>query len=282
MKKLMILSLAVIFSCQLFGQKMTLSSTWKVKKIGVTLGKDLDMLPTIGDDYFLNASRDLDTEKYSDLTLTSADLVGAVCENPDVSINLTLLPPGLTNVEMNVSLLAMFNRVDGATYETSDWGNTDYQMLRFGSRSNEIALESSLRKRWNAFGFLNFYGGIGTNVGVSYAGRIDVQGENIPTDIQTGNIMGVRILNNNNDAGNTPPQMPSNMYVENQFLDTYEMKNAVHQRLFATAGIGVLFFKRIEIGIEGKYGIGYRYFGGESFTPSILNSLGLTARYVLK
>ena len=68
----------------------------------------------------------------------------------------------------------------------------------------------------------------------------------------------------------------------NTGYDIYEAKDAFHQRGFLQAGVGILFLKRLELGMEYRGGFGYKVllFG----TPKItrLQSFGLTAKWVLK
>lgn len=273
MKKVILLSLAFVFTCQLFGQKLTISNKWKVKKWGVALGNDLDMLRGIDYTYFLN-SADGNTDRYQGMEFSPQDLYSAICENPNLRVELTLLPPGMKNTELNIGIAAMINRVDGAHYRTNDWGNTPKQYLAFNSYTNELALEGTLRKRWNVLRVLNLYGGVGTNLGMSVGGQVRVSGSNVPVDDNGNVIRGI-----GTDGGSTSEGATTMM---EYFDDTFDMKNALHQRVFLHGGLGIICFRRIEIALEGRYGIGYRYFGGDAINTTQLNSLGLTARYIMR
>jgi len=268
MKKIFILALAFTFSFQLFGQKLTLSNKWKVKKWGITVGQDQDMLPNIGADYFLSTAKNLDEAKYEGLNVQPRDLYGMTCENPNLRIELTLLPPGMKNTELNVAIAGMFNRVDGAHYHSGDWNDADYQHISFNSYTHEAALEATLRKRLNVLRIFNLYGGAGTNLGLSFAGNMWVNGQ-IPVD-------------NNGNLGSLGSDSGANNMSMQDISDSYDMKNSLHQRVFLHGGLGILFFKRVELGIEGRYGIGYRYFGGDNINHSVLNSAALTLRYVMR
>ena len=64
--------------------------------------------------------------------------------------------------------------------------------------------------------------------------------------------------------------------------ESYDQRDGISQRLFAHAGAGIRFFKRVELGFEYRYGIGYRAIFGAPVAMTNLHSEALTARWLLK
>ena len=65
------------------------------------------------------------------------------------------------------------------------------------------------------------------------------------------------------------------------FDDYYDIKNGLHQRAFLQGGFGITLFRRIEVGADFRYGLGYRLIGGEAKSTK-LKSTAFTIKWVLK
>jgi len=62
----------------------------------------------------------------------------------------------------------------------------------------------------------------------------------------------------------------------------FEIKNAFHQRVFLQTGIGIIFLKRLEIGLEGRFGYGYKATIDGPIRTTNLKSVGLSTKWILK
>ncbi|MEL6988196.1 MAG: hypothetical protein AAGK97_10230, partial [Bacteroidota bacterium] len=65
-----------------------------------------------------------------------------------------------------------------------------------------------------------------------------------------------------------------------EFSDNYRLKNGIHQRIYLQAGVGVRILNRMELGLEGRFGYGYRKTAGTNIQGSELTSVGLNAKWL--
>ncbi len=266
MKKLLLVVFVLALSLPSFSQDVV--GRWKVKRIGVTLGQDQDMINDLSHTYLMNTVRGFPNAQYENIPFAKSDLYSMTCENPNLRVELALLPPRMRNTELRVALSGMFNRIDAVNYQAynPDGGSST---LNFRSHTNEIAAEAVLLKRaslWNTF---NFYGGVGTNLGTSFAGNVRVSGSNL-------------VMNEEGDFGASDDAYTNNGYQNyTSFYDYYEVKNGLHQRAFLQGGFSIVFLRRLEIGLEARYGIGYRLIGGQAVGTNLV-AAGFTAKWILK
>lgn len=231
----------------------------KVKKIGVSLGQDWDMLPSLSKDMLLSKTDGRMTNSLSSsFDLDNSSQYSGVCENPNLRATLVLEPQRWSNVELHTSGVFIFNRID-AIY-LSDNDNEGYNYADIEMRSNEIGLEGVLLKKVPVFGWnaLNLYGGVGTNLGYQF-----------------GNSLYARTSQTEYN-----PIRPSDRYTEE--IHESSINNGISARVFGQAGIGVTFFNRVELGLEGRYGAGFRHYAGTDTDFSNLRSIALNMKYVLK
>ena len=270
MKKLILFLSAFVFVLSLHGQALQLiSPTWKIKRVSISAGSDLDMLHGMDYQYFLDGVRGPLNNDYSGLPLEEQYVSGMTCENPHLRISLHILPPGMKNTELQVSLLGIAGRIDAITYATpdTDWSNPEYQSATFDVTTNEIALEASLLKRLPVGKGLNFYAGGGTNLGATFGNSLSIWGQNLSL--------------NNDQLGfreGTEDEFPEVRYIN----EHYDYNSGISQRLFAQAGFGFIILKRLELGMDFRYGIGYRKIANSALKSTNLHSVGLRASWVLK
>ncbi|MEO1451901.1 MAG: hypothetical protein AAFV07_20385, partial [Bacteroidota bacterium] len=131
----------------------------------------------------------------------------------------------------------------------------------------EVAAELSIAKRgtlWNTFtGFI----GVGTNLGYSFGNRLSVNGSNSFT-VQDWSLFEAGVI--------SQPQID-----ENYFSGYYEVRDAISQRAYVHGGLGVMILRRLELGMEGRLGMGYRYHFGADATTTRINSISMTAKWIL-
>ena len=272
MKKLLSLFTLALFSLSLFGQGTLIAPKWKVKRVGLSFGFDRDMLKGMDHTYFLSTVKGNTNFNYSNLNLQENYIASMACENPHVRLNLTLLPPGLKNTELNLALVGIFGRIDYVSYSTpgKNWGDPGFQNLYFDAVTNEIDLEGTFMKRMPLSRAINFYAGAGTNLGVSFAGNLYVNGHNIT--IQDNNVIGLRNEEEPND----------DQYEVEYFNEYYDTKSAVSQRDYAQAELSFTILRRFEFGVDYRHGIGYRATGGTGVKATELQSIGASMRWVLR
>jgi hypothetical protein len=198
-------------------------------------------------------------------------MTSMICENPHFRLDVALLPPFMRNAEMRLALVGIFNRVDEVSYRKGDSFTGDYKTLSVSSTNSELAMEMSLLKKAQLGQSLALYGGLGTNAGYVFDGyvSVDQSAYYAPRDA-LGNPM----------ASDDPGYYDASTYAYE--WDYYKHRDGVSQRLFAHAGAGLRFFKRVEAGFEYRYGIGYRAIMSAPVVMTNLHSGAVTLRWLLK
>ncbi len=264
MKKILFLFLTIGFCSQMMAQSI---AGMKIKKFGITSTFDQDMINGINADYFRSISKDGINEDLDEITFADQDISSMFCENPALRAELTLEPfRALPNIQLNTGASLMFNRNDGSYYNFNfgqQQSNATYNNINFSSYSHEAAIDASLLYH-HKFAFLHFYGGVGTNLGMTFAGKMNVSGNYTITTIDE-------------NAASDDPIVTENKYFE----ESHDMKNMLHQRAFIQGAATVIFFKRLEVGLEGRLGKGFRVADGMN-KATTLNSYGLIAKWNLK
>ena len=269
MKHLLFFLSTLFFAFQLSAQKSLQLLGMKVKHIGVSFGEDKDMLHNMDYSYLIGTARG-NTSAYDGMDFGKQDVESMLCENPHVRVEVSLLPPLMKNTELRLALVGIFNRVDYMSYYKGEWDSPEgYESLSVYSTANEMALETSFLKHSNRQRSLSWYGGIGQNFGFAYTGYVNVNYEH------SGGVIATQ------GEGEDSPVTYETIEATSTWQD-YNLRNGVHQRLFLHGGFGYRFFKRVEIGMECRWGIGYRATFGSPVKMTELRSYGLTARWLMK
>ena len=274
MKKLLSLSFAMCLAMSAFSQSVP--SKWAVKKFGISLGYDEDMIKDLEYSYILSTAKGLEDSQYADMDYAPTDMYGGVCENPNLRLDVTLGVPGMKNMDLNLAFLGVFNRYDGVYYNNYDYQSNDFdwdndlEYMSINSYGSELGLEVSMVKNLNFLRIFNIHGGLGTNVGYAIGHEVNIDGMNQGTVLQDMDRPLDRIVMGQNN-------------VDEYYYDTFDGKDGISQRAFVTAGMGITFFKRVELGLDYRGGIGYRKtFGTDSTKMTKLNGVSLYAKWVLK
>ncbi len=271
MKNVLLVAVATLLSCSLFSQNLPVPTKWKIKKLGVSFGTDLDMIRGIDFDYMMQTAKGVDQSRFNNVVFQE-DMVAGVCENPNIRLMAALEVPGLKNVELNFALNGVFNRYDGVFYHADEVqyaiNNNEFEYVSVNTMTTELGLESSITRRFSVLNFLNFYVGVGTNLGYTFSGDMTINGNQWKTLQQNLNRPNTDIV-----SGNT---------YSDYVFESYDAKDAFHQRAFTHLGFGILLFKRLELGIDSRCGIGYRAVIDAPTKKTNLNSIALSARWVLK
>ena len=274
MKKIAVFSLLLCFSLGAFAQSLSIPSKWGVKKWSLSLGQDQDMLGSVEHDYLLSTVRGNTTMDYSNLDFQEKEITSMTCENPHLRFIATLPVPGRKNLEFNVAALLVVNKIDEVDYYNPGFDDnfTGEQSMSFRARSHEVGLEAGLMKNWSVGKAINLYGGAGTSAGVS-GGRINISGENMLVDDKN------EILNFSRAEDEIPA---NNVTLHQRYNDNYQMKTGWYQRGFLQAGIGFVLFRRVELGMEYRYGVGYRAIEGAGTKGTRYKSAAVKVSYLLK
>lgn len=235
----------------------------KLKKFGIALGQDWDMLPGLSAESLLAKTN----EGFSDEITPYFDLsngyqYSSACDNPNVRLTLVFQPEFCSNVELHTSGVFIFNRMD-AVY-LRDNSERGYQDLSIISHGNEIDLEGVLIKKVPVFGFLdlnflNVYGGIGANAGYQFGNYLSVWGSD----------------------GEYTSGRWGNARESNHIGESSDVNDGISARVFAQAGFGITILRRVELGLEGRYGAGFRHYFSTDTDFTNLHSIAFTAKYVL-
>lgn len=253
----------------------------KLKSIGVNGGveQDLIMGNKMSHKYFNSMVNDPNiNSNLEDFVDANFWKHSGVCENPHFRINLAYELPK-PNRELHLNLIGVFNRVDGIHYNRYDPSNNNsyYDYLSYNLYSHEMALETNyvfkkeLNVIKNVLG-LNLYGLGGTNLGFQFGNELSISGTETIRDRQ----LGARISADDNTVSNYTFDS------QEDFDNYYDASNAINQRVYAGAGLGFLFFNRVELGVNGKFGYGYRYHFSNDFATTNLRSIDFSAKWVLK
>lgn len=259
MKKLLLFTCMLLSASLLFGQK-----NWIIKSIDLSFGYDEDRVTGISDDYFSSMIKD-ENLTYVGPEFDDTDIYSMVCENPYIRLSATLSPIGLKNTELRLGLNGIFNRYDGVSYNMGGgYTGTYYSSSTTG---DELAVEASFLKsaNWRVF---RAFGGLGVNTGYAFNNRM----HSWVSDVSTVNSVSLR-------GDNIP--IEEVMYNAESYHDAVKLRNGVSQRAFLHAGVGILFFRRVELSLEGRYGYGYRWMGGTSPHGVRLQSIAINASYQL-
>lgn len=264
MNKLLLTICFILISISLIGQ-----SGLVIKKIGISVGSDEDLIRDLDYSYMLSTAKGIEQSQYAGLNFAPQDLYGGVCENPNISVELTLGVPGLSFADLNVAATGMFNRYDGVYYDSrKSFDSFDsHEYLSINSYNSEFNLEVSLIKGIPILNFLNVYVGAGTNMGYSFGHNVQLDG------IALQNIA----LDRSRSFGD---MLTGDNYTDFNY-SSFEMRDGISNRVFAQLGAGITFFKRVELGATYRKGIGTRAIFGAPFVTTQLNGFYLNLRYVL-
>ncbi|HFA47604.1 MAG TPA: hypothetical protein ENJ95_01145 [Bacteroidetes bacterium] len=265
MNRILFFSFALFSTFQLSAQKPLRFLGLQVKHIGATAGVDEDMLHNMDGNYFLQTARG-NTSAFGDLGFGKQDMASMICENPHIRLEVALAPMGCKNTEIRLALLGIFNRIDALSYYQ---GHSSEGARRFSvdAYSNEIALESSFLKTTGRLGPFRAYGGLGTNIGYSFAGSLAISYWKAGRTIEVPG-----------EASDDPIG-----YIVEEPEQTYQhfdQRNGISQRIFAHLGLGIHCFKRMELAFEYRRGIGYRAVFSAPVKMTELQSSALALRWL--
>ncbi len=241
------LAITSLFSAALQAQSLSATS------VGITLGGDIEMPHNLDHKYLLSTASGVDFDA-SELPFSEGELVSMECDNGTFRFSMSFVPVGKQNTEIQLSLLSIDGRIDKARYELEEEGH----FAEVSAVNKEIALEGVYLFREQVSKTFSFNGGIGTNMGYSHSGEVNIKGYFL------------------SEAISDNPSSAEEIDI------TFRQKDSFNQRLFIQGGVGIRFLRRMEFGLNFRKGIGYRAsFGGPTKFTTLKRSIGLSLNYSL-
>lgn len=268
-KTLLTLGLVLAFASASFSQSPMHIGKFKVKKLDFSFGFESDYINGLDYDFFLNQMPDQHRENLDQLNFAPTELYSGVCENPSINVGITLELPNRPNIEWRNAFAYKGNRVDAVSY----YNNTDYSgnYLSATSTHDEYTLESALVLRGTVVNTFNFYAGLGTNLGMTSPNKtciftdLDITAD----DFNFSNIDEMsRTIESNSEFG--------------EYHACFDTGVQLNQRVFGLLGFGIQLFRRVEVGVDLKYGYGYRADLGSSIDGTNIVGTNFNVRYILK
>lgn len=269
MKRYLLLSVLCIGTLSLSAQSQFFNlKNWQLAKISVHAGMDQDMLGDLHQNYFLSTTRSEPEVDYSNLSFGESDVYSMICENPNIRLEAVLTSPTFKNVEWRFAMNAVFNRIDAISYYNYDnvLGNSEY--LSFNNVTNELSLETGILKVFPVTRRLSVSGGAGTNIGFSFANYLNIYGSTVD---YTANQVNYTNVGEVNETVSSPTY--------NYYSDYLDLKNGINQRAYLQAGLNYELFSWLELGVDARYGVGYRGIVGAPLAATRLKAFSLSAKY---
>ena len=267
MKKLFLLAIACAFFTQIASAQL-FWGTWQVKNFGISNGVEMDMIKDLDYDFMISSARGIESSRFANLNMPDQDMYGGACENPHLRAFVTLGVPRLKGFDLALGALLIQNRYDGVYYYDNTGEGYDY--LSVDSFGDEFAFEGTLQKNYKFLRIFRLTAGLGTNIGYSYNGTVSINGS------------GQQATDSNLNRSFEDVYWGNIERDQEYFSEEYEMKNGLHQRVFLQGGLHLVFFKRVDLGLDFRRGIGYRAMAGAGARKTNLTSVALTAKWNLR
>lgn len=225
-----------------------------LSRFGFSIGGDIDMPIGLDGDYLLSTAERA-TFSMTDAPFESGELTMMDCDNGTARLNFAFANPAAPYTEWQFSLLGITGRIDMVRYETGEEGSPDFQWMEVNATNKETAVEVVYLRHKKTEKPLGFHWGVGTNLGLSHSGKVNVKGEYIEET-----------------ASDSPATVQA-------YEHSYKQRESLNQRLFVQGGISVRFLKKMEFGMELRKGLGYRAsFGGPFHATYLKSSVGISLR----
>lgn len=245
-----LLPVIVLFLCvqSITAQDLNLPPTkgWKITKVGIQSGQDIEMPKDMDHRYLLSMSKNPTNYNYSALDFNEQHVESMACDNPNVRLTFAAAPTAWEKTEFQVSAVGIFDRLDMIHFVKDD--RNDYQELQIDVISNEVALEVGVVHYVPITKCIRFFGGAGTNFGYSFGGRMDIE----------GNVSVVENTVTFSQFREGPTDGAEQTIPRQSIRESQEISDGIHQRAYIQAGFGATFFKRFEVILDWRGGIGYR------------------------
>ena len=256
-----------------------------IKSVSLSISHDRDLLSSMDNAYFTDAMKTKSdnsvlTEKFSD-----AQVESMVCENPALNLNIVLELP--RNIEWSMGLNAIVSRYDAISYKSANDSNWGFNYANLSTTADEYGVETALIKRIslsahrNKLGNspINLYVGAGTNLGAIVNNKLYAYGSE-ESMVESFSYTNSSQLRSEVESNTQAPFYGSSIFY-NDFNEEVELNSGFSQRVYGQLGIGFTIARRFELGLQGKYGIGYRVIKGAETKKTTLESIGLSMKWML-
>lgn len=229
------------------------AQVWLPSQVGLSVGGDIEMPHQLDHKYLLSTASDIDFDT-SELPFSEGELVSMDCDNGVARFNISFIPAGKPMTEVQFSLISIDGRIDKVHYELPEDGH----FAEVSATNKEIGIEGLYLFREQTSRTFSFHGGIGTNMGYSHSGEVNIKGHFI------------------NEAITDNPDTAEDIDV------TFKQKDSFNQRIFIQGGMGLRFLRRMEFGLNFRKGIGYRAsFDGPFKFTTLKRSIAFSLSYRL-
>jgi len=264
--------LPLVLSFFFLSTTLSAQSSWnigsfKVKKLDFSQGYETDYINGLDYTFFTAQMPEAQQAVLSELNFRPQDFHSGICENPSLNFGITLEYEKLKNFEWRNAFAIKKDRVDAVTYYNNSRFDGDF--LNIYSTHNEYTLESALVYKLPLGSFMNIYTGVGTNLGLTSNNQtcIFTSFDITASDISFSNV----------------DEVPAGQFGSGDgYEDCYSTGTQLNQRVFGQIGFGFIIFKRLEIGMDIKYGYGYRADFGSSIDGTQIVANNINFRYILK
>lgn len=269
MKKTILSLLVLSLTFLTLQAQSLLGQQWKLKRVGVHLGQDQDMLSVMDYDYFISSLRTSPGFDFSDIGATERHTYSMLCENPHLRLNAGFQHAAIPELELGLSLVGIFNRIDEVVYATpgTNYWDEDRQELSFTQFGNEIAFEPTLSYRLQK-GAWALTGVLGGNVGYHFGNWLDIQGRNITI---CEDVVSFR-------EGIDEPECETIDYL----YESGQQRNGFSGRLFAEFQASFTIARRMEMGMMFRRGVGFRTVNQSPTVGTNLHSGGVFMKWTLR
>ena len=268
MKKTL-LSLLICASFLTLQAQSFFGQNWKLKRVGVHIGQDQDMLSVMNYDYFIGSLRNSPGFDFSDIGATEQHTYSMLCENPHLRLNANFQHANIRELELGFSLVGIFDRIDEVVYATpgTNYWDEDRQELSFTQYGSEIAIEPTLSYRLQK-GAWALTGVLGGNAGYHFNNWLSINGRNITICENTVSFR----------EGIDEPDCETLDYL----YESGAQRNGFSGRLFAEAQASFTIARRFEMGFMLRRGVGLRTVNGSGAVGTNLHSGGVFMKWVLR
>ncbi len=66
---------------------------------------------------------------------------------------------------------------------------------------------------------------------------------------------------------------------QDDISECYDLRDGIHQRVFLRGGFAIIVLKKLDIGIDYQYGLGYRALFGSDIVRTKMRSVALTTKW---
>lgn len=281
--------IASTFLFVLFTVSLTAQSNWRIGSLKITkfdfsVGHETEKVDNYDYNYFadhiVNSAahcsvgseaimlQEAQRANLNQLNFATSELESSSVQNLSINIGITLQPERLSFLEWR-NALSVKPRVEAMTYHNNSSYEGNYMNIR--STNTELAIESAMLIRLPVLSFLNIYGGVGTNLGITHFDETCIYtSQNVANDEIS--------LRNNTELSNELPE--DGFGLANGYSECFTPEPQLAQRVFAQLGTGIV-ISRFELGFDVKYGAGYRMVPMSSNHKTNLVSTNFNLRYIL-